>query len=208
MRHFVEGGGHLVMSFFSGMVDANDHVRLGGYPAPFRGLLGLRVEDFLPLAAGNKIGIRFAAGGEGQGQLWSELIEPQGADVLATFAGGDLDGRPAATRHSFGKGFASYLGTRLDAPSMDRLLRQTWIAAGVPPGFAAPPGVEAVRRRTARGSSILFLLNHRDEPVSISVPAGAADLLSGSPVGEEGVRLGPRDVAVLEEVDTLHGGDG
>jgi len=51
-------------------------------------------------------------------ERWLQLIESQGADVLATFAGGDLDGRPAVTRHSFGKGHASYLGTRLDAGSM------------------------------------------------------------------------------------------
>ena len=40
-----------MMSFFSGIVDEDDQVRLGGYPAPFRDLLGLRVEDFLPLSA-------------------------------------------------------------------------------------------------------------------------------------------------------------
>jgi beta-galactosidase len=206
LQHFVEGGGHLVMSFFSGAVDPNDHVRLGGYPAPFRGLLGVRVEDFLPLSQGKNVGVRFAAGGEGQGTLWSELIEAQGADVLATFTGGDLDGRPALTRHSFGRGQANYLGTRLDPASMDALLRQAWLDAGVAPEFAAPPGVEAVRRRTAKGTSILFLLNHRDEPVTVGAPAGSSDLLKGTPVGADGVRLGPRDIAVLEEVGNLTGG--
>jgi beta-galactosidase len=205
LRHFVEGGGNLVMSFFSGAVDPNDHVRLGGYPAPFRGLLGVRVEDFLPLAQDRQVGLRFAAGGEGQGTLWSELIEPQGADVLATFAGGDLDGRPAVTRHSFGKGHATYLGTRLDPASMEALLRQAWLDAGVAPELAAPPGVEAVRRRTAEGGSILFLLNHRDETVTVVAPAGSRDLLKGSPVGADGVRLGPRDVAVLDELGNLTG---
>ncbi|HEY8812880.1 MAG TPA: beta-galactosidase [Candidatus Dormibacteraeota bacterium] len=207
LRHFVEDGGHVVLSFFSGVVDPNDHVRLGGYPAPFRGLLGLRVEDFLPLAAGKQVGVRFTAGGEGQGELWSEVIEPQGADVLATFAGGDLDGRPAVTGHSFGKGYANYLGTRLDAGSMAALLHQAWIDAGVAPEFAAPPGIEAVRRHTASGSSLLFLLNHRDEPVTVSAPAGSSDLLAGTRVGAEGIRLGPRDVAVLEEAGNLTAGD-
>jgi len=135
------------------------------------------------------------------------VIEPQGADVLATFADGDLDGRPAVTRHSFGKGYANYLGTRLDTASMAALLHQAWRDAGVAPEFAAPPGVEAVRRHTAKGSSLLFLLNHRDEPVSISAPAGSTDLLAGSRVGADGVRLGPRDVAVLEEAGNLTAGD-
>jgi beta-galactosidase len=203
LRQFVEGGGNVVMSFFSGVVDPNDHVRLGGYPGSFRGLLGLRVEDFLPLSAGKQVGIRFAAGGEGKGETWSEVIEPQGADVLATFAGGDLDGRPAVTRHSFGKGYATYLGTRLDAASMGPLLHRAWSEAGVAPEFAAPPGVEAVRRHTAKGTSLLFLLNHRDEPVPVGVAAGSRDLLTDTRVGAEGIRLGPRDVVVLEEAGTL-----
>ena len=43
-----------VESFFSGIVDRRDNIRLGGYPAPFIELLGLRVEDFVPMATGQK----------------------------------------------------------------------------------------------------------------------------------------------------------
>jgi hypothetical protein len=64
-----------------------------------------------------------------------------------------------------------------------------------------------VRRHTAKGGSLLFLLNHRDEPVPIGVAAGSRDLLSGTRVGTEGIRLGSRDVVVLEEAGTLTGGD-
>jgi beta-galactosidase len=32
------------MSFFGGIVDEHDHVRLGGYPAPFQEVLGMHVE--------------------------------------------------------------------------------------------------------------------------------------------------------------------
>lgn len=41
INHYVENGGTLRMSFFSGLVDENEHLRLGGYPAPFRAMLGL-----------------------------------------------------------------------------------------------------------------------------------------------------------------------
>ena len=67
--------------------------------------------------------------------------------------------------------------------------------------------MEAVRRWTARGTSILFLLNHRDEPVSVDAPPGSTDLLRGTRVGAEGVRLGARDVAILEEAGTLTAAD-
>ena len=46
------GGGHLVTTYFSGVVDENDHVWLGGYPGALRDLLGIRIEEFGPLLDG------------------------------------------------------------------------------------------------------------------------------------------------------------
>ena len=39
----------MLVTYFSGIVDEHDHVRLGGYPGAFRDLLGVRVEEFFPL---------------------------------------------------------------------------------------------------------------------------------------------------------------
>ena len=47
---YVEGGGTCVVTYFSGIVDENDHVRLGGYPGAFRELLGVRDRGVLPAA--------------------------------------------------------------------------------------------------------------------------------------------------------------
>jgi beta-galactosidase len=199
LERFVEAGGTVVVSFFSGIVDPNDHVRLGGYPGAFRRLLGLRVEDFTPLGSGKSVEIQLETPGPGSGELWSELIEPEGAEVIGSFAGGDLAGRPAVTQHGYGRGVSYYVGTRLDPRSMEQLLRRAWTEAGVAAVIEAPPGVEAVRRHTRDGGSLLFLLNHGDEAVTVAVPAGLGDLLSGSRVGPEGLRLEPRGVAVLDE---------
>ncbi|HUY49535.1 MAG TPA: beta-galactosidase trimerization domain-containing protein [Streptosporangiaceae bacterium] len=46
---YVEGGGHLVVSYHSAVVDPAHQVRLGGYPGALRDLLGIRVEEFYPL---------------------------------------------------------------------------------------------------------------------------------------------------------------
>ena len=45
----VARGGHVLVTYFSGIVDEQDHVRLGGYPGAFRALLGVRSEEFAPL---------------------------------------------------------------------------------------------------------------------------------------------------------------
>jgi beta-galactosidase len=201
---FVRAGGTLVMSFFSGIVDPCDHVRLGGYPGAFAELLGLRVEDFAPLAAGETVGLDFAAGEAGEGRTWSELVTPLGAEVLATFAGGALHGRPAVLRHGFGEGAAYYVGTVPDAASMARILRRAWTEAGVTPVAEAPPGVEAVRRFTDAGC-LLFLLNHGQDEVEVSVPSGGMELISGRRLAADRLRLGRREVAIVE-VPVTHAG--
>lgn len=48
LTEFVRGGGRLLVSFYSGTVDDFDRLHLGGYPAPPRKVLGLRVEEFWP----------------------------------------------------------------------------------------------------------------------------------------------------------------
>jgi len=182
LADYVASGGTLVMSFFSGIVDEADQVRLGGYPAPFRELLGLHVEDFLPLGEAG-IEVRFADGTTDRGEMWSELVRLRGAEALATFAAGTLDGQPAATHHAFGDGSAYYLATRLAPAAMSQLLRQIWREAGVRPVAEVPAGVEAVRR-----GSLLFLLNHSRQTVEVQTPSGS-----------ERVALPPREVAIIQD---------
>ena len=52
---FVRAGGHALVSYFSGIVDEADQVRLGGYPGAFAELLGVRVEEFAPLLPGSTV---------------------------------------------------------------------------------------------------------------------------------------------------------
>ena len=49
LEDFVDQGGTLVTSFFSGIADENDGVFPEGYPGPLKNLLGLWVEKFDPL---------------------------------------------------------------------------------------------------------------------------------------------------------------
>jgi beta-galactosidase len=195
---FVEAGGTLVMSFFSGIVDPSDHIHLGGYPQPFRELLGVDVIDFHPLAVGQDIALTFADGTKASGDIWSENIDLRGAEVVATFASSQLAGRPAITSHRAGEGTAFYLGTQPDARAMTRVLELARTAANVGPTADVPGGVEAVRR-SGRGKPFLFLLNHRDVAVDVRITEAGVNLLDGSSVHAGLLHLGPRGVAVIRE---------
>ena len=172
LAHYTQNGGTLLMSFFSGVVDENDQVRLGGYPAPFRELLGLKIEEFdaLPIGVTNTVtgDERFSC------DLWADVITLEGAEALATFKGGFYAGRPAVTEHRFGSGRSFYAGTRLEPAGTAWLVEKACQAAGIEPE-SFPQGIEAVRRASA-DAGYLVLLNHTAAEVGVGLPEAATDL--------------------------------
>ena len=197
IRRFVADGGTLVMSFFSGIVDERDHIRLGGYPAPFREMLGLLVEDFVPIVAGEENSILTRDGASYSCDLWADLVHIEGAESLASYERGFYAGTPAVTRHAFGSGVAYYLGTRPEERYTKLLLERICEETGVRPPLEAPPGVEVMRRKS-KEASFLFVLNHKPEPTEVRINGSARSLLSGEE-HDKVLRLGPLDVAILEE---------
>jgi beta-galactosidase len=176
IEQFVAGGGVLAMSFFSGIADGRGQIRLGGYPAPFRTLLGLRVEEFAPYGAGATSTV-YTRDEESFGcALWSDIVALEGAEALASYAGEWFAHRPALTRNTFGSGAAYYLGTALEPGGMAWLLERACAEAGVRPVLEAPAGVEVVER-LAGERRYLFALNHGDAPASIHLAARARDML-------------------------------
>ncbi|HEY6481152.1 MAG TPA: beta-galactosidase [Streptosporangiaceae bacterium] len=195
VRRFVAGGGTALVTFFSGIVDAQDRVRLGGYPAPWCELLGLRVEELAPLPAGLAVrleGLDAAAAGAA-GHLWRDVIDLRGATPVLSFAEGHLAGEAAATRHEHGRGEALYLGTLPDRATLARLVERACRRAGIERRTDLPRGVEAVRR-----GGYLFLISHLDRPVELELGAKRLDLLTGAMVGPVAL-LAPRDALVLAD---------
>jgi len=194
LSEYVSGGGHLAVWYFSGIADENLHVAPGGYPGRLRDLLGIRVDEFLPLAADESVTLSDGT----TGTLWSESVALGTAAAVTRYRGGPLDGRPAITRNDLGQGRAHYISTRLSPAALGTLLTEFAARAGVRPvlGSAAPPGVEAIRRN-GRRASYLFLLNHGDTPVVVT--GSGTDLLSGSGCAS-GLTVAAGGAAVIREV--------
>ncbi|MER6943205.1 beta-galactosidase [Nonomuraea sp. NPDC000554] len=189
---YVEGGGHLVVSFFSGIVDEHDQIWLGGYPGPLREALGLSVVEFDPLPPGADVPLSPG----GTGTLWSEHVELEGATPVVTFADGEHAGRAAVTRHPYGDGVAWYFATRPSPEAMTALLSRVAGEAGVAPALAGvPEGVEAVTR-VGGGTRYVFLLNHTDEDQRVPAPDGCATVLDGE-LRDGTVHVPARAVTVL-----------
>ncbi|WP_250034924.1 beta-galactosidase [Paractinoplanes maris] len=164
---YVEGGGHLVTTYFSGIVDENDHIWLGGYPGALRDLLGIRIEEFGPLLDGDTAELDNGL----TGTLWTDRIALAGADttVLASYKTGDQAGRPAITRREVGDGSAAYVSTRLGADGLVPVLGDLLARAGVTSEL--PAELRGRVELAVRGET-RFIINRTEEPVDITALGG------------------------------------
>lgn len=197
-----ERGATVVVTYFSGIVDESDHIRLGGYPGAFRELLGVRTSEFLPLLEGQTVHVDGLGRGAVQADVWSEDLELDGAESVATYVDGPAAGLPAVTRHEVGRGTAWYVATRLDPDGTDRLVERVVADAGLERLPGASASVEVVRR-VGDAASWLFVLNHGDE--AAEVVAEGRDLVSGREV-TVGWQVPAGGVAVIRQPRGSQGG--
>ena len=201
LRAFVEKGGTLVLTYFSGYVDENDLCFLDGMPGPLRPLAGVWAEEIDALYPGqsNKIVMRpgNALGLEGEfacGFL-CELAHEEGAQALADYGEDFYAGMPAVTENRLGKGRVIYLAARAEQKFLDLLYERLLRDAGVAPIVDAPAGV-IVKEREKDGKKYTFLLNFAGQDVRMAVPEGL-DLVSGARVRGE-TALKNRQVMIVE----------
>ncbi|MEU8819750.1 beta-galactosidase [Actinoplanes sp. NPDC048796] len=162
IQKYVERGGRILVTFFSGIADRDDRIRPGGYPGAFRDLLGVTVEEFMPLAPGATVTLDDG----GHGALWTERLRTTGAEVVARYTDGPLPGVPAVTRN----GNAWYVATALDRDSMRTLLSRV---TGAPE--TNDESVEVVRR-----GPYAFVINHGEREIEYAVTGH--ELIAGEPV--------------------------
>ncbi|MET8152832.1 beta-galactosidase [Actinoplanes sp. NPDC049668] len=187
LRRYVAGGGTLLVSYFSGIVDAHDSVHPGGHPGALGDLLGLVVEEFEPLRAAETVRLD-----DGRvADTWTERLELRGATALASYADGPAAGRPAITRH----GRAFYVSTRLDAAGTAALLATVAEAAGLPAAPELPEQLEVVRRRTDDGGFVIAVNHGKTDAV---LPGHGVELLTGERVAD-GLPVPAGEVRVLKE---------
>jgi beta-galactosidase len=193
---YVENGGTVVMSFFSGIVNEHEHIWLGGYPAPFRKMLGLTVEEFVPFMPNQTNTVCLGNGIETSCSLWADVIHLEGAQALGTFRNDFYAGKPAITRNQYGSGTAYYLGTRLPLDAMQKVFEQVYSDAGVTPALNVPAGVEVILRK-GDNKSYLCVLNHLPEAVTVDLKDHhGTDLLTGQLL-ESQVSMEPYAVRIL-----------
>ncbi|MFL5761112.1 MAG: beta-galactosidase [Thermomicrobiales bacterium] len=201
LRAFVEGGGHLVLTIRSGMKDEQGALLPTRQPGPLAELAGVEVEDYYVLRAPAPVSGPWFAG---TSTMWAERLGVRGegaTTIIAQFgeANGWLDGRPAVTAHTVGKGCVYVVGAYLDDDAQKALLDHIATAAGLKPLMDTPLGVEARQRVSSDGTRIVFVINHERKEQHVHLPWPSRDHMTGTLVQNE-LQLEPYGIAILTRV--------
>ncbi|WP_405375338.1 MULTISPECIES: beta-galactosidase [unclassified Microbacterium] len=191
LTDYVRGGGTLVVSFFSAVVDENDAVHAGGFAAPLAEALGIRVEEHLPLREGATAEVAY---GDRRltSDIWQEDVSVTTAEIRGSYLSGPAASGPAVTRNELGDGVAWYVSTRPDADGLRAIMSDVYADAGIAPR-GTPAGVETIVRH-GEEADFLVAINHGADEASI--PTSGVDLLTQEEIRGTLVLAGG-DVAVV-----------
>jgi beta-galactosidase len=208
---YVQHGGHLLLGPRSGMKDEFNAVNTQRQPGPLVAALGGRVEQYYALDAPVQVdGGSFKLGPQGRGDTWAELLSAASpdAEILLTYGAdnGWLASKPAMISRPLGAGTIAYLGTLLDARSMEKLLAGLSVDAGAPPVYYPLPAHVEVCVRGDSSGKVAIVINHGNAPAEVNLYGRMRSLLPeiaitptilATNIPSTHVDLPPQGVAVL-----------
>lgn len=182
LRAFVERGGVLLTTYWSGVVDAYDLAYLGAVPHDLTDVLGLRATELDALYPEQSNGLRTKDGAAYKITELCGLVELRGAEVEGIYTSDWYAGQPCLTRHTYGKGEAWYLAAKADQNALNALYRRLAERARLPRAMDTelPYGVVAVER-----GGVVFLQNYSGEERTVALDKAYHELLTDRDVSGE-----------------------
>ncbi len=204
VRDYVVGGGRLIVTYYTGISDEKDHVWLGGYPGSIRDVVGVRVEEFMPMGddfTGVPDRLELS-----NGAVAHDIADVIGsvdgtATVLETFKDDPwtgMDGAPAIVAHTFGEGRSVYVGARLGRDGIALSLPEILDSLGMAEAGGNDGRVLHVEREGADGSRFVFSFNRTHETVRVPVE-GEVVVSSFADVDGETASIKPNGVIVTKQ---------
>ncbi|MGE4627901.1 beta-galactosidase [Bifidobacterium catenulatum subsp. kashiwanohense] len=204
VRDYVANGGRLIVTYYTGLSDERDHVWLGGYPGSIRDVVGVRVEEFMPMGddfpgVPDRLGLS-------NGAVAHDIADVIGsvdgsATVLETFRDDPwtgMDGAPAIVANTFGEGRSVYVGARLGRDGIAKSLPEILESLGMTETGENDSRVLRVEREGSDGSRFVFSFNRTHEAVQIPLE-GKIVVSSFAEVSGENVSIKPNGVIVTKK---------
>lgn len=185
VRAFVEKGGTLITTCWSGIADETDLCYLGGTPHGLMDVLGLRSAEidglydweensFVPQPE-NPLGLT----GQYSCRYLCDLVKTEGAQTVMTYGSDFYAGYPAVTVHAFGKGSAWYVAADADAEFYHDFLAALLKKAGITGAIKEiPRGLEVTTRESEHATYFIYQ-NFGTEPAVLPLPEGTYEGMYG-----------------------------
>ncbi len=200
---YVNGGGHVLMTFKSGFANENSAVRWVRAPGPLREAAGFSYQEFsnleqpLPLK-----GDPLKAGDDNKVSTWAEFLMPDHAQAVAYYDHPFFGKWPAITRNQYGSGTLTYEGTLLSNTLQKNLVLDELQRAGLTGSDQQLPAhVHIKSGQNSLGKQLRYYLNYSSDPQTFAYSYGAGtDLLTGKAVAaSQQLTLEPWGLAIVEE---------
>ena len=203
LKYYVQQGGTLITNFLAATKGADNTAPRAPIPAGLTELFGMRVREGEPVFTDGQnttAHIAVTLDGEtatGENAYWTESLELLGAEALGVYADTFRQGEPVISRHRYGAGAASYLGTWLAPAPLQRLLLHLAHTAGIQClPFAVPTNMEVVTRWQDE-TPVYFVFNFQQSPSEVTLDKKYTDLLTGHTLSGK-VPMGAKAFLVLK----------
>ena len=187
LRSFVESGGTLILTCWSGIVDDTDLCYLEGTPHGLMDVLGIRSAEIDALYDWEENHLHGEKGTFAEGKNYSvrylcELPAVSDAEVVLRYGEDFYAGMPAVTVHSFGKGKAWYVGAFASEEFFEDLIGHIAAQDNLCPIVKGvlPEGLE-VSERTGEQTRYVIYQNFGEQPVLLPLPEGEWTPVYGDP---------------------------
>ena len=177
LRTYVENGGTLVLSYWSGLVDGTDRCFLGGTPYGLMDVAGLRSTETDALydweenhaipEAGSHLGISNVY----TCKNLCELVKVSDAEVLMRYGEDFYQGYPVLTHKAFGKGRVYYVCADMELGFYQDFYGRVAAEAGLKSPIEIIPEGVSVTVRENEDTEYLFIQNYARKPQAVPVPA-------------------------------------
>ena len=202
IREFVRGGGTVVMTSYSAMLDEHNQVFSTTLPGRLSDVFGIRVSGFEEPENLNELSrtglrgrqLRVTYGGRDincQSPRF-DVIEPKDAEVLGRIVSLDKD-YPVVTAHKFGAGTAIYIGVPAREELLDAVIGETIKRLAIKTGPEVPAGVMA---RQINPTHFLYL-NMDGTAKHVDLKGHSRSILHDQEY-EDGFALGPYEPEFVE----------
>lgn len=197
LETFVKNGGHLVMTYISGMVDEHDLVYPNTWPEKLSQTFGLNILETDTLYPSDRNAVTYQ-GKEYEMKHYATVLDLLEAESLGEYEQDFYKGTPAITKNDYGSGKAYFIGARLEDDFQADFYKSLIENLKIEPilSIECNPKVSVQGRQIDEKRDLVFIMNFSEEEQKVHLKEEVIDFEKGkSLIGE--LTLSPYEVKIV-----------